>query len=77
LPMALLDMALDEPDRALARLQRTCATHTLGTIGITPLYERLRAERRIATLPARCDADDPTMTPRHTRSADAAVHRRR
>lgn len=54
LPMALLDIALGERDRALARIQDACREHRLGTVSPTPLFDPLRTDSRIAAVLDAC-----------------------
>lgn len=54
LPMALLDLALGERDRALVRLEGACSRGPMGALSPTPLYDPLRADPQIAALLARC-----------------------
>lgn len=54
LPMALLDLALGERDRALARLETACSAHTLEFLSPTPVFDPLRADSRIAAVLANC-----------------------
>jgi TolB-like protein/Tfp pilus assembly protein PilF len=56
--MALLDMALGERDRALARFQSACAAHKLGALSPTPLYDPFRADPRMAAMLAGCGTGD-------------------
>jgi TolB-like protein/Tfp pilus assembly protein PilF len=52
--MALIDLALGERDRALARLQSACAAHKVGSLSPTPLFDPLRSDPRIAAVLAAC-----------------------
>jgi tetratricopeptide (TPR) repeat protein len=52
--MALLDIALGEPRRALARLERACSAHTLRRLSPSPLFDPLHADARIAAMLAGC-----------------------
>jgi len=56
--MALLDAALGEPERALARLGSACSTQTRITNSPTPILDPLRADPRIAAVLARCGTVD-------------------
>jgi TolB-like protein/Tfp pilus assembly protein PilF len=56
--MALLDTALGEPDRALARLQSACSAHARIVLSPTPMLDPLRADPRIAAVLAHCGAVD-------------------
>lgn len=52
--MAVLDLALGEPDRALARLKSACAANLVEPLSPTPVFDPLRADARIAAVLARC-----------------------
>jgi tetratricopeptide (TPR) repeat protein len=45
--MAVLDLALNEHDRAISRLEQACATHMIEPLTPTPLFDPLRADARI------------------------------
>lgn len=62
--MALLDLALGERDRALARLETACSAHALESLSPTPLFDPLRADPRITAVLAGCGkADKIQQTP--------------
>jgi tetratricopeptide (TPR) repeat protein len=56
--MALLDTALGEPDRALARLRSACSAHSRIVLSPTPILDPLRADPRIVAVLAHCGAVD-------------------
>jgi TolB-like protein/tetratricopeptide (TPR) repeat protein len=57
-PMALLDTALGEPDRALARLRTACSAQSRIVLSATPILDPLRADPRISAVLAHCGTID-------------------
>lgn len=56
--MALLDLALGEPDRGLERIQKACAAKRAEPLSRTPLFDPLRSDARFAALFAHCGKPD-------------------
>lgn len=52
--MALVDLALGERDRALARLRSACAAGAVEPLSPTPVFDPLRSDPRIAAVLANC-----------------------
>lgn len=52
--LALLDVALNEPDRALARIRKVCSAHKDSGISRSPLFDPLRADAKIAAAMDSC-----------------------
>lgn len=60
--VALLDLALGEPDRALGRLRSACAANLVEPLSPTPIFDPLRSDPRFAAIFAHCRPPSDTRT---------------